>query len=533
MDDILIRGGNVIDGTGAVARRADVAIMGDRIRTIESACVTPAHRVIDARGLAVSPGFIDIKTHSDFALPLYPRAESRVHQGITTEIIGSCGFTAAPVPTGRVRAIAAYLAAMAPSFTFRETTFTGYLDSFPATSVNVAAQVGHTTVRVAVMGLERRAPTYDEQAAIERLLQEALDAGAIGVSSGPFTAPGAFAQPEELEAMARLASRRGAGYATHLRDEASQVFAAAREAIEVAERTGARTRIVHVKVSGADAWGMAKRLLQQLSAARERGVAIDCDHYPYTAALNPLRNLLPAWAQEGGSARLLERLKDPNARRDIASEIAAKGLNAFGRIPSWDAVRITMSPTTPEAAGLTIAQLAANRGCDGLDALCELLLRDGGATRCTVDAMHEDDVKAFLVCPWVFVGSDGRAFGPGGPLAHELPHPRVYGAFARVLGHYTRDLRLLSLEEAVNKMTGGPAAALGFVNRGVLKPGAAADVTVFDPSTISERGTYQSPRQYPAGIEYVIVNGVMVIDAGSHTGALPGRVLRRTASGVV
>ena len=304
MQDLLIRGGEVIDGTGAPGRRADAVVRGDRIVTIEPEYEGPSRRVIEAHGHVVAPGFIDVKTHSDFTLPLYPRAESRVHQGITTELIGSCGFTAAPIPPDRLAVVADYLSAMAPSLSFRETSFAGYIESFPATSVNVGMQVGHNTVRVAVMGLDNRAPTAQEQAAMERLVEEALDAGAVGVSSGPFTAPGAFASARELESLARLArlaARHGARYATHLRDEAATVFEAAREAIAAAERTGARTRIVHIKVSGSDNWGGATRLLDELAAARERGVPIDCDHYPYTTALNPLRNLLPSWVQEGGA----------------------------------------------------------------------------------------------------------------------------------------------------------------------------------------------------------------------------------------
>jgi N-acyl-D-aspartate/D-glutamate deacylase len=531
MDDLLIRDGSVVDGTGASARLADVAVRGDRIVAIEPGYAGPARRVIDARGHVVAPGFIDVKTHSDFALPLYPRAESRVHQGITTELVGSCGFTAAPVPPGRLTAVADYLAAMAPALTLCETSFGAYIESFPATAVNVAMQVGHNTVRAAVMGLENRAPTVQEHAAMEHLVEEALDAGALGLSSGPFTAPGAFAESHELEALARVAALRGANYATHVRDEASNVFDAVREAIAAAELTGARTRIVHVKFSGTDNWGAAPQLLNELTAARERGVPIDCDQYPYTAALNPLRNLLPAWVQEGGAARLLERLGNAKARDDIRAEIATRGLNAFGRIPSWEAVRVTMSPSEPDVIGLTVASIAARRGCDGIDALCAIVAADRGATRGIVEAMHEDDVQAFVACPWVFVGSDGRSFGPGGPLAHELPHPRVYGTFPRVLGHYARDLGLLTLPQAVHKMTGGPAAALRLIDRGVLRPGAAADITVFDLATIADRATFDNPRQYPAGIAHLIVNGVVVIDDGAHTGALPGRVLRRTALG--
>lgn len=474
----------------------------------------------------VAPGFIDVKTHSDFTLPLYPRAESRVHQGITTELVGGCGFTAAPIPAGRLAAIADYLAAMAPGLPLRETSFKAYVGSFPATSVNVALQVGHNTVRVAVMGLENRAPTVQEQAKMERLVGEALDAGAFGLSSGPFTAPGAFAKPQELEALARIAAGVGASYTTHIRSEDGCVFRALREAITIAEHTGVRTRIVHAKVSGTGNWGGAPRLIAELTAARERGVPVECDQYPYAMALNPLRNLLPSWVQEGGTKRMLQRLCDASVRDRIRTEIAARGLNAFGHVPSWEAVRISTSST--DEVGRSIADVAARWSCDPVDALCKIVVSDRGATRAFVLSMEEEDVRALVACPWVLVGSDGRAYGPGGPLASELPHPRSYGTFPRILGHYTRDLGLLTLPQAIHKMTGAPARALRLTNRGVLQAGAAAEITVFDPMSIADQATLDEPRRYPAGIAHVIVNGIAVINGGVHTGALPGRVLRRS-----
>jgi N-acyl-D-aspartate/D-glutamate deacylase len=524
-DDILIRGGDVIDGSGTPAYSADVAIRNGRIVAISADYNGTARHNVDARGCVIAPGFIDVKTHSDFALPLYPRAENRVLQGITTELVGSCGFTAAPIPDGELDTVANYLAAMAPAYVCRETTFAAYIDAFPATSVNVATQVGHNTVRVAVMGLDNRTPTAEERAAMEYLIEEALEAGALGLSSGPFTAPGAFSTAEELESLARVVARRGAAYSTHLRSEASSVFEALDEAIALAERTGTRTRIVHAKLSGIGNWGGAPRFLDQLGRARDRGVPIDCDHYPYTTALNPIRNLLPISIQQGGVECMLKRLRDPAARSDIRAEISERGLNAFGRIASWDAVRISTSPCSNEV-GRTVADVAAQRRCDPVDALCAILVADRGATRGFIAAMEEQDVRDFVACPWVLVGSDGRASGPGGPLADELPHPRSYGTFPRILGHYTRELGLLTLPQAVHKMTGAPAASLGLKDRGILRIGAAADVTVFDPAAVADRATFDEPRQYPAGIVHVIVNGIAVVTGGVHTGALPGRVLR-------
>ena len=455
-----------------------------------------------------------------------------MHQGITTQVVGSCGFSAAPVPSGRLAVVADYLGAMAPALTLRETGFGPYVESFPATSVNVAMQVGHNTVRVAVMGLENRAPTAQEKATMERLVEEALDAGAIGVSSGLFTPREPSPDLRSWGRSPRVAARRGATYATHIRDESITVFHAIREAIEVAERTGARTRIVHVKVSGTASWGGAPRLLDELASARARGVPVDCDHYPVHDGTEPTSQY-PAPLGPGGQryAHAAAAPRPQSAGR-YSRRYRGQGLNAFGRIPSWEAVRITSSPAAPAEVGHTIADIAARQGCDPVDALCAILVADHGTTRGLIDAMHEDDVQAFVACPWILVGSDGRASGPGGPLAAELPHPRFYGTFPRILGHYTRNLGLLTLPEAVHKMTGASAEALGLTDRGVLQVGAAADIVVFDPASIADHATFTEPRRYPSGIACVIVNGVVVIDEGAHTGALPGRVLRRTAAGV-
>jgi N-acyl-D-aspartate/D-glutamate deacylase len=527
MDEIVIRGGLVIDGTGAVGLEADVAVTDGRITAIESPAGRPARRVIDARGQVAAPGFIDIHTHSDFTLPLNPRAESKIRQGVTTEVVGNCGFSAAPALAGRAELLADYLAASAPSLPFHEITFAQYLDGFPATSVNTIMQVGHNTLRLMTVGMESRAATAGELAIMERLLEEALAAGALGLSSGLFTAPGGFAEPDEILVLARVLRRHAAQYASHIRDEANHVFDAVREAIAVGEATGVHVQIAHLKLSGMDNWGGAGRLLAEIEAARQRGIRVDCDQYPYDTGTNPLRNLLPRWVQEGGVPALLERLRQADVRARIRVDIARDGLNNFGTIPSWDAVRVAVSPQTPESAGRTIGELARERGRDPLDTVCDQLLADRGHTRILVTSMAEADVWEIARTPWVLVGSDGNALAPYGVTGQGKPHPRYYGTFARVLGQCVRDLRLFSLPLAVWKMTGGPAGALGLVDRGLLRPGFCADVTVFDPVRIAERATYDAPHQYAAGVSTVLVNGEVVIDGGDHTGALPGRVLRR------
>ncbi|MGH7335272.1 MAG: N-acyl-D-amino-acid deacylase family protein [Candidatus Rokuibacteriota bacterium] len=527
MDDISIWGGVVIDGTGSPGREADVVVRGDRIVAIEPGSTRAARRTIDARGLVVAPGFIDIHTHSDFTLPLNPRAESKIRQGVTTEVVGNCGFSVAPALPGRVEMLREYLAASAPWLSFRETTFAEYLDTFPPTSVNTLMQVGHNTLRLMTVGMANRQATVDEMAQMQRLLTDALEAGALGLSSGLFTAPGGYAGADEILALAQVLGHHGGIYASHIRDEANHVFEAVREAIAVGEATGIHVQIAHLKLSGMDNWGGAQRLLGEIEAARRRGVRVDCDQYPYDTGSNPLRNLLPSWVQEGGVAAMLERLRHADVRARIRDDIARHGLNNFGAIPSWDVVRVAVSLHQPENAGLTLDEIARRGGADPLDAACDYLLADQGHTRILITSMAEKDVEEIARTPWVLVGSDGNALAPYGVTGQGKPHPRFYGTFARVLGHFRRDRGLLSLPQAIRKMTGGSAAALGLVERGLLREGYHADLTVFDPATIADRATYDEPHQYAAGVSTVIVNGALVIDEREHTGALPGRVLRR------
>ncbi|HKZ04714.1 MAG TPA: D-aminoacylase [Methylomirabilota bacterium] len=531
MHDLILRGGDVVDGTGAPAQRLDVAVAGGRIAALGQN-LGEARRVLDVAGHVVSPGFIDIHTHSDYSLPANPRAESKIRQGVTTEVVGNCGYSVAPVPADRVAALKDYLSPSGPWYPFRETTFARYAEEFPATSVNVALQVGHNSLRLIVAGLEPRPLRPDELARMTRLLEEGLDAGAIGLSSGLFTPPGAFASADEMRALGAVLARHGAAYASHIRNEAGGVFDAVDEAVALGAQSGIHVQIGHLKVSGTENWGAAARLVERVEAARRRGVPVDCDQYPYTTATNPLRNLLPTWLQEGGLDAMLARLGDRTVRARVAAEVAARGCASFGKLPSWDAVRLALTPAHPDDAGRTLGEIARGLGADGFEVLCDVLLADRGATRVVFESMAEADVQTILTTPWVVVGSDGVAMAPYGPTGVGKPHPRYYGTFARVLGHYVRERRALSLEDAVWKMTGGSAAALGLVDRGLVKSGYAADLTVFDPATVGERGTYTDPHRYATGIKTVVVNGAVVIDDGEHTGALPGRVLRRTSRGV-
>jgi N-acyl-D-amino-acid deacylase len=530
--DILIRNGLVFDGSGAPGFVADVAITDGRIAAIGAAEATKT--IVDADGLAVAPGFIDIKTHSDFTLPINPKAESKVRQGVTTEIIGHCGFSVAPVLPGKVELLRDYLSPSAPWLPFRETSFPDYLETFPPTAVNAGMLVGHNTLRLMVMGMAERAPSDAELKQMIALLEDALSAGALGLSSGLFTPPGSYAQPAELIALGHALKRHNAGYFTHLRDESNNVLEALAEAIEVAETCRVHVEVVHFKCSGTDNWGKAKTALAMIADARARGLDVDCDSYPYDAGSNPLKNLLPPWVQAGGVAAMLARLGEPATREKIRADIAQSGLNNWGKIPSWDAVTISISPHLPECAGKTIAALAAERGCDPVDALCDYLIADRAATRVLVAAISEDDIRSIVASRDALVGSDGNCVAPYGTVGQGLPHPRFYGTFPRVLTRYARDQKLLPLELAIHKMTGATASALKLKDRGLLRQGFCADVVIFDPDDFADRATYAEPHQFPSGARTtVIVNGTLVVENATHTGALPGKVLRRDASGAV
>jgi N-acyl-D-amino-acid deacylase len=532
--DILIRGGTVIDGSGRAGERTDLAIADGRIVKIGADLPGDAERVVDAGGLAVTPGFIDIKTHSDFVLPINPKAESKVRQGVTTEIIGHCGFSCAPVLPGKTQLLADYLSGGAPWLPFRETSFPDYLDTFPAASVNAGMLVGHNTLRLMAMGLEDRAPTAAEFAQMEALLDEGLAAGALGFSSGLFTPPGSFAAPDELMRLCEVVRRHKAGYFTHIRDESDGVLDGVGEAIAVARAHKIHVEIVHLKCSGVDNWGKAATVLDMIAQAREEGCDVDCDAYPYAAGANPLKNLLPPWVQVGGNAAMLARLAEPQMRARIAQEIAESGLNNWGRIPSWDCVQISISPNRPDTAGKTVAALAAEQHADPIDQLCDHLIADNGATRVLITSISEDDIRTIVRSPTALVGSDGNCVATYGTVSQGMPHPRFYGTFPRIIGRYVGEEHLLPLEAAIHKMTGATAKALKLRDRGLLREGWRADLAIFDPQDFLDLATYADPHRYPSGARTtVIVNGIVVVDNTAHTGATPGIVLRRGADGSV
>jgi N-acyl-D-amino-acid deacylase len=493
--DLVIRNALVYDGTGAAPAPADVAVRDDRIAaTGAPGSLRGEHaEVLDAAGLALAPGFVDVHTHDDFAALLHPDMHFKVLGGVTTCIVGNCGFGAAPW-----RAASALARAFHPRDPLpRWEGFAGYFDRLGAhpPSVNVGALVGHGTLRLAAMGGARRAPDAGEAGRMKAALREGIDAGCLGLSTGLVYEPGRFAATDEIVELAgELRGTRGL-YATHLRDEGTGLLDAVREAIAVGERAGIPVQISHHKASGRAAWGLVKESLRLIEAARARGVDVHADQYPYTAGSTVLSAVVGGLVPDGAS-----------------------GIGAI----EAGAVVVAAADGHPEWEGRSLADLMREFGLPAPETAARVLAGSPGAT-VVVHTMHEDDVRTVLRHPTTMIGSDGI------PTLQGRPHPRLYGTFARVLGRYARELGLFPLEEAVHRMTGLPARKFGLADRGAVRPGAFADLVLFDPERVLDAGSYEDPHRPPHGIAHVFVNGAGVVRAGAHTGARPGRVLRRAA----
>ncbi|MEY9932840.1 N-acyl-D-amino-acid deacylase [Catenulispora sp. GP43] len=508
---LLLRGGSVADGTGAPLVARDVAVAGGRIRMLApgtAAEAAEAAEVVDVSGLVVSPGFIDAHTHSDTSC--IDGAEGRldraqvfasVLQGVTTEIAGNCGHSAFP---GRYSGLAPL------SRAHRAVGRANHLVSL----------VGHGTLRSAIVGQEARAASATEIVRMADALDEALSAGAVGFSTGLIYTPGSYADTAEITALARVAAQHGKPYVTHLRDEMSGVQEALEEAVAIARDSGAALHVSHHKTAGKYAWGLTEVTLARLAELRESGMDVTCDVYPYTAGSTALSAMLPPWAHDGGTERLLARLRDP-AQLDLIREAIAEGVpgweNTVGN-GGWDRIAVAGAPRHPACQGRTVADLAREAGVDAVDLVAELLLGEDGEVTIISHSMREDDVRRVLAARFAMIGSDGV------PTAG-LPHPRWAGSFARVLGRYAREAGLFDVPEAVRKMTGATAARFGLADRGVLRDGAHADVVVFDAARVADRATFASPLEGPEGVRMVVVGGTVVVRDGALTAARPGRVV--------
>jgi len=529
--DVLLTSGMVVDGTGAPARKADVAVRRDRIIAVGELLGWAAHRVIQAEGLVVAPGFIDMHSHSDLSLLINPNAESKLRQGVTTEVIGQCGFSPAPAPAERRDELRTMFGFWGHEVEWTWGSFAGYLEALRAqpTSVNVAPVAGHGIIRAGVMGEENRAPTAAELRAMRAAVRGAMEQGAIGLSTGLVYAPGMFATTDEVVALTEEVRRAEGIYFSHIRGEAEGLLNSIAEAVEVGRRAGVPVQIAHMKCEGSQNWGGAERALGAVERARAEGVEVSYDVYPYTAWNTGLAQLLPAWAREGGAEAMLGRLRDAGMRVQLEEQLAAAAAADPGR---WGRRMVSSveSKANRLLQGMTLAEISQRRGAPAEQVVLDLLLEEQGHVSMVGFGMDEEDVKQFIAHPLGMIGSDAAAVAPHGTLGLGHPHPRAYGTFPRVLGHYVREERALSLEAAVEKMTACPAAKLGLADRGRIAAGMAADIVVFDPETIADQATYQRPHQYPVGIHYVLVNGVVELDHECHQERYPGRVLARARS---
>ena len=531
--DIIINNGILYDGSGKPGKLANIGIRNGYIEAIDQSLTGDASININAEGLAVAPGFIDIKTHSDFTLPVNPTADSKVLQGVTTEIIGHCGFSIAPITQGKTKLLRDYLIASAPWIDFKETSFKAYMDNFPNTSINPGMLIGHNTMRLMAMGMEERAPTGAELGHMTEMLEEGLDAGALGFSTGLFTTPGSYANSDEITSLCKIVKKYNSCYFSHIRDESNQVLNSVQEAIDIAEKCDIHVQIVHFKASGLDNWGKAQKVLEMIQLAKNKGLKIDLDLYPYTAGTNPLRNLLPQWVHAGGQATMIERIRSDQVRAKIREDINKNGFTNWGRLPSWDSIQLVSSSFLSAYVGKSILAIANERGEDPLDTACDALSADLGATRVIIFSISEDDVRLLVKSPIALTGSDGNCIACSGITHYGKPHPRFFGTFPRIIGHYVDELKLLPLELAIHKMTGATANALNLKQMGFLKEGYRADVTIFDPKNFKELATYQDPFQPPSGSRTTVINnGQLVVENARHTGAKPGRILRRSKNGL-
>jgi N-acyl-D-amino-acid deacylase len=528
--DLLLVGGRVVDGTGAPWFRGDVCVVGDRIAAVGFMPEASARRRIDATGLVVAPGFIDMMGQSEYVLLVDNRAASKITQGITTEITGE-GSSIAPLNARMLEARRATYAYYGYTPTF--TTLAGYFEELErrGTAINLGTFVGAGGVRDLVFGEDDREATPDELEKMKAAVAEAMEDGALGLSSALIYVPDRFASTDELIALAKVAARYGGSYITHQRDEGDDgsvgLDASMDEVFRIAREANLPAEIYHLKASGQASWGRMPELLHRIEEARAEGLDVTADQYPWAASSNNLDASLPAWVREGGAERMVARLRDPATRARARADFLKQPESA-----DWPAgaarilVTGVLNPGLKKYEGMTIEQIAKERGVDPVDALFDLVVEDEGHTDRVTFCMREDDVRAALRHPLVSFCTDSGARAEDGILSGQKTHPRAFGSAARILGHYVRDEKVLTLEEAIRKMTSLPAARMRLRDRGILRAGMAADLVAFDPETVRSRATYADPLHYSEGIPYVAVNGQLVVDEGRITAATPGRVLR-------
>jgi N-acyl-D-amino-acid deacylase len=528
MYDLIIRNARVVDGTGNPWFQGDVAIAGAAIAAVGQVAGEAA-RVIEAQGLCLCPGFIDVHAHGDFTPFDKAVVDYKLRQGITTEVNGNCGFSAAPVEPltlGLVRRYVEGFIAPEQGVPWNWRSLGEYLDSIAQAqlAINIAPLIGHGALRAAAMGYAQRSPSTAELDTMRALMRESMEQGAFGLSTGLVYVPGTYAQTDEIVDIARVAARHGGLYATHMRNEGERLFEAFDEAIQIGRQAQIPVQISHHKAAGKPNHGKIRTTLARLDDERAHGLDITVDQYPYTAGSTTLASVLPPWAQDGGVPKILERLRDPSIRRDMGAAMAADPQHGENMIRgcTWDEILIASvkSARNKIYEGKSLQQIGDMRSEEPLESVFNLLLEEECAVAMIMFTMAEEDVRTVMRHPATMIGTDGI-------WSHGKPHPRIYGTYPRILGTYVREQGLLSLEEAVRKMTSFPAQKFSLWRKGLVREGLDADLVLFNPDTIADRSSFQEPHQYPVGLTYVILNGQVVVDGERYTGLLAGRVVRK------
>ncbi len=534
MHDILIRNGTVIDGTGSPGKPLDVAIDGIKIAGLYKHSEAKASMTIDADGMVVCPGFIDIHSHSEFHLLQNPLAESKIRQGVTTELVGNCGSSPAPAIGAAREELLASLGV--PEVKFDWTTMDEYLLRLSnlRTSVNVASLVGAGNLRQCVIGSSDARPNEEQLEQMKQLLAEAMVQGAFGLSSGLIYAPCCYLTTQELIALASTSASLGGFYTSHIRGEGRSLVSAVEEAIRIGREAHSRVQISHHKACGKSAWGSIERTMRMVEEARATGIDVAFDVYPYTASFTYLDSIMPSWAREGGKAAILARLENPELRKRIIAELDSPSNPAEDPISDtgWENINVVGLRTDAyrRFENRSLAQIASELSADPAELALRIIHDEQLQTSAVFHDMSEDDVAKVVSHPLAAIASDGEAVAPYGPLGESMTHPRYYGTFPRAIRRYSIDMRLVPLEEMIRKMTSWPAQRMGLQDRGILAKGMAADLVLFDPLRIRDVATFEDPHRYPEGISCVIVNGAVTIENGDHTKERAGLVLRHKPS---
>ena len=529
--DVVIRGGTVYDGSGSEPVQADIGILDSRIAAVGNLEAAVGKTEIDVKGLAVAPGFINMLSWATESLILDGRSQSDIRQGVTLEVFGE-GRSMGPLND----AMKTQTRESQPEdarYEINWTTLGEYLESLVDRGIatNVASFVGATTIRVHELGYENRPPTPEELQRMQQLVAQAMEEGALGVGSSLIYAPAFYAQTEELIALCQTAAEYGGMYISHMRSEGDRFLEAVDELIEIAEKAGMAAEIYHLKAAGERNWDKLETVIEKVEAARERGLKITADMYTYTAGSTGLNAIMPPWVQEGGYEQWVARLKDPAIRAQVIEEMRTvsdqwENLLLAAGTPENVVVIGFRSPQLQSLTGLTLGQVAAQRGTSPEDTAIDLVIEDGSRVSSIYFLMTEENIHRQIALPWLSFGSDGGSLAAEGSFLNRRTHPRAYGNFARLLGKYVRDEKVIPLQEAVRKLTSLPAENLKIKDRGRIEPGFYGDLAIFDPATIQDHATFEEPHQYSTGMVHVFVNGVAVLQDGEHTGATPGQVVR-------